>query len=174
MQAGLTGAEKDGGRKPAGENPFTAKASLVRYWKNQISNDLQTPWFFLNKASPLKGVQLATFSKLLADPHNSLSTQLPSFCSKANLLCFPDLSPSLEKHGQDVNFATYNDKNFTNYGTNRPGGVDTFKNYSNDFLPLDSFRRYSRGSVGHGDKFSSYAIDGNLVDQSFNLAGTKA
>ncbi|XP_027152578.1 polygalacturonase-1 non-catalytic subunit beta-like [Coffea eugenioides] len=173
MQVGLSGSETDGRLKLAGENPFTAKASLIRRWGTQVTNDLPMPGFFLNKASPLNAVQMATFSKLLAD-QNSFSTQLPAFCSKANLLCFPDLSPSLEKYGNDVNFVTYSDKNFTNYGTDRPGGVDTFKNYSNDFLPLDSFRRYSRGSLGHNDKFSTYAIDGNLVEQTFDTYGTTA
>ncbi|KAL3501193.1 hypothetical protein ACH5RR_035642 [Cinchona calisaya] len=170
---GLAEAKKDVGRKLAGESPFTAKASLIRYWKKHVSNDLPKPWFLLNKASPLNAVQLATFSKL-AD-QKSLSTQLPSFCSKANLLCFPDISPSLEKHRQDVNFATYSDKNFTNYGTNRPGGLDSFKNYSKDEnIPFDNFRRYSRGSIGHNDKFSGYALDGNVADESFNTYGTTA
>ncbi|KAI5679198.1 hypothetical protein M9H77_10148 [Catharanthus roseus] len=160
-----------GGRKLGGENPFTAKASVIRYWKKQISNDLPKPWFLLNKASPLDAVQLASFSKL-AD-QNSLSTKLPTFCSKANLLCFPDLSPSLEKHENDVNFATYNFRNFTNYGTSRTGGFDSFKNYSDgENVPIDNFRRYSRDSVGHDDKFSNYAPESNVVDQRFNTYGT--
>ncbi|KAA8533144.1 hypothetical protein F0562_033323 [Nyssa sinensis] len=162
--------EVSGGSK-VGENPFTPKAFLIRYWNKQISNDFPKPSFLLNKASPLSAVESATFSKL-AD-HNVLSTQLPSFCTKANLLCFPDLSPSLEKHGQNVNFASYLNKNFTNYGTDQLGGFDSFKNYSDGInLPLDSFRRYSRGSVGHGDKFANYAPDTNVADQSFNTYGT--
>ncbi|KAL3511296.1 hypothetical protein ACH5RR_030697 [Cinchona calisaya] len=159
------------GRKLAENSPFTAKASVIRYWKKQVSNNLPKPWFFLNKASPLDAVQLATFSKL-AD-QNSLSTQLPDFCSKANLICFPELSPSLKKHTGDVNFASYFLQNFTNYGTDRAGGVDSFKNYTNgDNLPVDTFRRYSRDSVGHDDKFNNYALDANVVDQSFHTYGT--
>ncbi|XP_009596009.1 polygalacturonase non-catalytic subunit AroGP3-like [Nicotiana tabacum] len=155
-------------------NPFTPKGYLIRYWKKQVSNDLPKPWFLLNKASPLNAAQYATYTKLVAD-QNALSTQLHSFCSSANLLCAPDLSPSLEKHSQDVNFASYNDKNFTNYGTTRAGGFDGFKNYSDgENIPVDSFRRYSRDSGGHDDRFSNYAPDGNVIDQSFNTYGTNA
>ncbi|XP_011086565.1 polygalacturonase-1 non-catalytic subunit beta-like [Sesamum indicum] len=161
------------GDSTAGENPFTPKGYVMRYWKKQISNDLPKPEFLLKKASPLNAAQYAAFSKL-AD-QNLLSTQLPDFCSKANLLCFPDLSPSLEKHDGNVNFASYSNKNFTNYGTDRLGGTDSFKNYSDgENVPLDSFRRYSRDSTGHNDKFTSYATDANVVDQSFNTYGTSA
>ncbi|KAE9454102.1 hypothetical protein C3L33_13995, partial [Rhododendron williamsianum] len=85
----------------AGTNPFTPKASLIRYWKIQISNDLPKPWFLLNKASPLTAVESATFSKL-ANDQNALTNQLQSFCSSADLLCFPDLLQNLEKNG-DIN-----------------------------------------------------------------------
>ncbi|PSS28628.1 Polygalacturonase-1 non-catalytic subunit beta like [Actinidia chinensis var. chinensis] len=161
------------GESEAGGNPFTPKASLIRYWKKQISNDLPKPWFLLNKASPMSAVEMATFSKL-AD-QNALSTRLHAFCSSAQLLCFNDLSPSLEKHGQNANFVAYSDNNFTNYGTGRLGGVDSFKNYSDgENLPVDSFRRYSRNAVGHGDQFSNYAPDTNVADQRFNTYGTSA
>ncbi|CAI9092916.1 OLC1v1028283C1 [Oldenlandia corymbosa var. corymbosa] len=163
---------KEIGRKLAEESPFTAKASFIRYWKKQVSTNLPKS-FFLDKASPLDAVQLATFSKL-AD-QNSLSIRLPTFCKQADLFCFPDVGTSLEKHSQDVNFAEYNLQNFTNYGTNRLGGVDSFKNYTNDDnLPVDTFRRYSRDSVGHDDMFTNYALDSNVVDQTFNTYGTKA
>ncbi|KAL2456776.1 putative polygalacturonase non-catalytic subunit [Abeliophyllum distichum] len=170
MQVGVTAAGESSG---AGENPFTPKGYLIRYWKKQISNDLPKPGFLLDKASPLDSVQFATFSKL-AD-QNSLATHLPEFCAKANLLCFPDLTPSLEKHDGNVNFATYLNKNFTNYGSSRLGGVDSFKNYSDgDNLPVDTFRRYSRNSAGHNEKFTSYATNANVADQSFNTYGTTA
>ncbi|XP_022851645.1 polygalacturonase-1 non-catalytic subunit beta-like [Olea europaea var. sylvestris] len=165
--------EAGGESSGAGENPFTPKGYVIRYWKKQISNDLPKPLFLLNKASPLDSVQFAAFSKL-AD-RNSLSTHLPEFCAKANLLCFPDLTPSLEKHDGDVNFAAYNDRNFTNYGTGRLGGVDSFKSYADgENIPVNTFRRYSRDSAGHNDKFNSYASNGNVPDQSFNTYGTTA
>jgi hypothetical protein len=50
----------------------------------------------------------------------------------ANLLCFSNLSPSLEKHEKDSNFAGYLDWNFTNYGTDRLSGTDSFQKYSGD------------------------------------------
>ncbi|XP_042053090.1 polygalacturonase-1 non-catalytic subunit beta-like [Salvia splendens] len=158
----------------AGENPFTPKGYAMRYWKKQISNDLPKPEFLFDKASPLSAAEYAAFSKLAAD-QSSLSTQLPEFCSKANLLCFPDLSPSLEKHSDNANFAAYVGKNFTNYGTDRVGGTDDFRSYSeNENVVVDTFRRYSRDSTGHRDKFTGYGTDANVVDQSFNTYGTAA
>lgn len=152
---------------PTGENPFSPKGSLLRYWKKQVSNDLPKPDFLLNKASPLTAVQTATFSKL-AD-QNTLSTKLSSFCSSAKLLCFPDLSPSLEKHDQNVAFSSYSDKNFTNYGTLKGGDTDSFQKYADgENVPVNTFRRYGRDSVGHDTDFTSYATDANVVDQSFN------
>lgn len=152
----------------AGENPFTPKAYVIRYWEKQISNDLPKPSFLLDKASPLTAANYAAFSRL-AD-QNSLSTRLPDFCAKADLLCFPDLAPSLEKHSQDVNFATYLFENFTNYGTKRRGGVDSFTQY----VVEDTFRRYSRGSTDHNDKFTVYANDSSVIDDRFNTYGAAA
>lgn len=164
---GVAGAGRRLFDSPAGENPFTPKAYLIRYWKKQVSNDLPKPEFLLNKASPLTAVESATFSKL-AD-QNALSTHLPQFCSSAKLLCFPDVSPSLEKHDQNVDFSLYTDKNFTNYGTLKGGDTDSFKNYSDGVnIPVNTFRRYGRESVGHDTKFSNYAPDTNVADQSFN------
>ncbi|CAL5338334.1 unnamed protein product [Camellia sinensis] len=173
FNVGLAGTGENFGSVLTGENPFSPKAYLIRYWKKQISNDLPKPWFLLNKASPMSAVESATFTKLAAQ--NSLSTNLPSFCSSANLLCFTDSSPSLENHDDAVNFAVYLNKNFTNYGTSQPGGVDSFKNYSDgDNLPVDSFRRYGRDSAGHDLKFSNYAPNANVVDQKFNTYGAAA
>ncbi|KAJ8569798.1 hypothetical protein K7X08_006375 [Anisodus acutangulus] len=153
-------------------NPFTPKGYLIRYWKKKVSNDLPKPWFLLNKASPLNAAQYATYTKLVAD-QNALTTQLQSFCSSANLMCAPDLAPSLEKHSGDVHFSTYGDKNFTNYGTKVFGeGFNSFKNYSEDGS-VSSFRRYGRDSP-HDQKFANYASDGNVIDQSFNSYSTNS
>lgn len=149
------------------KNPFTPKAFVVRYWDKEIRNGLPKPSFLLSKASPLSAVDSASFAKLAAG--GALSTRLPEFCSAANLLCFPEVGPSLEKHDKDASFAVYRDKNFTNYGTGRPGGVDSFKNYSDgENIPVNDFRRYSRNSAGHKESFLSYGSDGNVVDQSFH------
>ncbi|PHU02838.1 hypothetical protein BC332_28089 [Capsicum chinense] len=160
------------GKRDNSVNPFTPKAYSIRYWNKQISNQLPKPWFLLNKASPLNAAQFAKYSKLAGD-EESLSKQIQSFCILANLLCFPDISSSLEKHGQDVQFSSYMSKNFTNYGNKLPGGFDSFKKYAeNDNLPTNSFRQYSRGGAGHDDIFSTYAPNGNVIDQSFNTYGT--
>lgn len=156
-----------------GENPFTPKAYLMRYWDKEIRNGQPKPEFLLSKVSPLSAVDSASFSKLAAS--NDLSSHLPAFCTLADLLCFPELAQSLEKHEKDSNFAGYADRNFTNYGTDRVGGADQFKKYSSDLnLPVDSFRRYSRDSTGHKDNFVSYADNGNVVDQGFTSYATKA
>ncbi|XP_057762832.1 polygalacturonase 1 beta-like protein 3 [Arachis stenosperma] len=157
-------------------NPFTPKASLLRYWDKEIRNNVPKPNFLLSKASPLTAVDAAAFSKLAGSGGGiALSTRLPEFCAAANLLCFPDLGASLEKHDKDANFAGYGDKNFTNYGTSRPGGSDAFKKYSDDAnIPVNDFRRYGRDSAGHSESFSSYATDGNVVDQSFHTYGSSA
>jgi hypothetical protein len=171
MQVGFASAG-DGGSY-AGENPFTPKAYLVRYWNKEIRNSQPKPAFLLSKASPLSAVDSASFAKLAAQ--SDLSSHLPAFCASANLLCFSDLSPSLEKHETDSNFAGYSDRNFTNYGTDRLGGTDSFQKYSGDEnIPVDSFRRYSRDSTGHKDNFVNYAPNGNVVDQSFNTYATGA
>ncbi|KAL3582753.1 hypothetical protein D5086_017085 [Populus alba] len=81
----------------------------------------------------------------------------------------------LEKHDHDSHFAIYNNKNFTNYGTDRAGGADSFKElFDGDNIPVDSFRRYGRDAAGHGETFSNYAPESNVVDQSFNTYGAGA
>ncbi|KAL3636342.1 fungal class II heme-containing peroxidase [Castilleja foliolosa] len=158
----------------AGENPFTPKGFLVRYWKKQISNNLPPPQFLLDKASPLTAPQLAFFSKL-AGNSNSLSDHLLDFCTKANLLCVPDLSRRRERqrHRHNVNFTSYVNKNFTNYGSGRIGSFDSFKNYSDGYnIVSDNFRRYSHESTGHSENFTSYAESANMANQSFAGYGT--
>ncbi|KAL2344323.1 hypothetical protein Fmac_005608 [Flemingia macrophylla] len=162
-----------GGRDAGDKNPFAPKAFVARYWDKHVINNLTKPSFLLSKASPMSAADAAWFAKLAAA--NTLSTRLPEFCSAAHLLCFPEVRPSLEKHSEDVDFQTYDDgQNFTNYGTSRPAGIDSFKNYSNGLFstPVNEFRRYSRGAAGHDDSFASYAGDTNVADQSFHTYGT--
>ncbi|XP_030467434.2 polygalacturonase 1 beta-like protein 1 [Syzygium oleosum] len=169
LSVGLAGAGAGDGDSPG--NPFTPRASLLRYWNKEIPNAaLPKPAFLLSKASPLDAVDAAAFAKLAA--RGSLADHLPAFCAAAGLLCFPDLSPSLEKHPTDSDFAVYSNKNFSNYGNDRLGGLDSFKNYSDgENVPIDTFRRYSHDSSGHGDRFANYGPGGNVVDQSFSSYG---
>ncbi|KAG2322330.1 hypothetical protein Bca52824_015543 [Brassica carinata] len=161
----------DGGFS-AEENPFTPKASLVRYWNKEITADKSLrSEFLISKASPLNAVDSAIFAKLAAQ--NSLPTRLPDFCSAANLFCFPDLTPSLEKHNDDVKFSVYDQKNFTSYGNARAAGADSFKTYSKGLNgAIDTFRRYSRNAAGHDDKFTVYGERGNVDEKDFNSYGT--
>ncbi|KAL2903248.1 Polygalacturonase 1 beta-like protein 3 [Bienertia sinuspersici] len=156
-----------------GANPFTPKAYAIRYWNNKIYK-VPRPEFLLKKASPLSASDSTRFAQLAAS--NSLSSQLDSFCKLANLLCFPDPVLSLSsKQPADGKFAVYDDKNFTNYATGAAGGLNSFKNYSdNSNEPIDSFRRYSRDSAGHKDEFTSYADEGNVISQTFNTYGAGA
>ncbi|CAO2819092.1 unnamed protein product [Amaranthus hypochondriacus] len=159
------------------ENPFTARASLIRYWNTHISNNLPKPKFLLSKASPLNAVETAVFAKLASA--NTLHTRLSSFCSAANLFC--DFESSLQGQGQghqhhggrkDANFASYNNKQFSVYGGSHVGGVDSFKNYSDNInMGVNTFTRYSTNSAGHGETFSSYADNGNVANDSFTSYG---
>ncbi|KAK7845207.1 polygalacturonase non-catalytic subunit arogp2 [Quercus suber] len=78
-----------------GENPFTPKTYLIRYWNKEIQNNHAKPIFLLSKASPLSAVESDNFSKLAAQ--NALSFRLSAFCTSANLLCFPNTLPSYWK-----------------------------------------------------------------------------
>lgn len=148
------------------KNPFTARASLNRYWNTHISNNLPKPAFFFSKASPLNAIDLALFSNLKTLPHSLI----PSFCSSANLLCqIHDSVNDVTASGgrsHDSNFVFYSNKHFINYGS------DTFKNYSNGLnLPMDSFARYSKDSTAHVESFSSYARDANVANGTFASYG---
>lgn len=161
------------------KNPFTAKASLIRYWNNQISNDLPKPNFLLSKASPLGPTESAILVKLATQ--NDLSTHLDSFCSLAGLFCSyddkPDGNPTENDvvSKQDANFAIYANKNFANYGDSRLGGADSFKNYSSELnQPNDSFRKYSRDSTSRHEEFTNYAAEANVATSVFTGYGAGA
>ncbi|KAM7264781.1 hypothetical protein ACFE04_002464 [Oxalis oulophora] len=158
------------GELSVAKNPLTPKASLIRYWSKKIDNNAPQSEFLLSKASPLTAVDSATFTKL-AEQKN-LSTHLPQFCSAANLLCFPDLSASLDEHSSNASFSVYGDRNFTNYGIGGKEQANSFKNYSSDEnISVNSFKHYSRNSDTQDAKFSSYSDNGNIADQSFNSYG---
>ncbi|KAH9613604.1 hypothetical protein KSS87_013656 [Heliosperma pusillum] len=159
-------------------NPFTAKASLIRYWNNHISNNIPKPAFLLSKASPLNALDTSIFIEL-ASKH-SLKTRLPSFCKAAHLFCeFDSLlqinrSPTPPHHG-DSDFTSYNSKQFSTYGASKLGGVDSFKNYSSNVnMPVDSFTRYSPATAKHSETFTNYANNGNVANDSFTNYGTGA
>ncbi|CAI9767334.1 unnamed protein product [Fraxinus pennsylvanica] len=154
-------------------NPFTARASLVRYWKKHISNNLPKPSFLLSKSSPLSAVDSAFFTKLATQ--NALSSHLPAFCATADLFCLLDSKPTLQTHEDDPNFAHYTNKNFAAYGSSSLGGVDVFKNYSQGVnFATGSFARYSRGSTGHNENFAGYADDGNVASSNFSSYASSA
>ena len=158
-------------------NPFTPKASLIRYWKTHVSNNLPIPEFILSKASPLSAHHSAFFTNLATYEHLS-SDQYDSFCSLANLYCFFDSTSDGHPHDavnpnqNNANFALYSNKHFTNYGSSRPNGVDSFKNYSQGInSPNDSFKQYSQKSTRHSEQFMNYAENGNVADTNFTSYG---
>ncbi|KAM7251751.1 hypothetical protein ACFE04_023634 [Oxalis oulophora] len=153
------------------KNPFTPKASLIRYWSQSIKSNAPQSEFLLSKASPMTAIESASFAKLAKQ--NKLSTQLPQFCSAAKLLCFPDLSPSLEKHSPESSFSGYSNQNFTNYGTGGRGRENNFKKYATDVFG-SPFKQYSRNSKDQDVTFSTYTENGPIPDQSFNSYAKKA
>ncbi|KDP26582.1 hypothetical protein JCGZ_17740 [Jatropha curcas] len=155
------------------QNPFTPKASLTRYWSNQITTKLPISPFILSKASPLDALTSVSFSKLASQ--NALSTHLPAFCSAAKLFCYPHSSPSLQEQRKDSDFATYQNQNFTNYGTGQVGLAASFKEYSeSENEANDAFLRYSRSAEDNKEKFSEYAHAANLAVGNFKTYGTGA
>ncbi|OWM65394.1 polygalacturonase 1 beta-like protein 3 [Punica granatum] len=158
----------------AQNNPFTARAALIRYWNRHISTRLPTPPppFLLSKASPLNAAESAYLAKLATT--SSLSAHHRTFCSLAHLFCSfepePDSLPPIAGSNDklDANFAVYTSKQFSNYGTSRRSGSDLFKNYSAGINTLnDSFKKYSKGSTAHSEGFANYALDGNVANGSF-------
>lgn len=171
---GFATVSSRGGDGAAAENPFSAKAALIRYWSRKVANRRPKPAFLLSKASPLSAVETALYERLAAAP-SALAERLPSFCSAAALFCFPELAAPLDQRGGAANFAVYSSKDFSNYATGKVGGASSFKNYSdNENVPIDSFRRYSRGSSAHADGFANYAPNGNVVTANFTSYATGA
>ncbi|KAF7806099.1 polygalacturonase 1 beta-like protein 3 [Senna tora] len=157
-------------------NPFTPRASLVRYWNTHVSNKLPIPQFLVSKASPLTPRDYAFFRKLVS--HKTLSSRFESFCTLANLYCsFDDSSKDAihRTNNDDANFALYSNKRFTNYGSSRVAGVDSFKNYSGGLNTVtDSFKKYSQASTRHSERFTNYAENTNVANTNFTSYGSKA
>lgn len=168
-------------------NPFSPKASLIRYWNTRISNKLPIPNSLLSKASPLTPHQYAILINHLnlhIKHKPFFSSQFhQSLCSTPNLFCTFDhpntphqqQQTAVTKNDVDSNFAVYSNKRFSNYGSSRLGGVDSFKNYSNELnTNNDSFKRYSATSTRHGGNFNNYAENGNVANTNFTSYGAGA
>ncbi|TKY73491.1 polygalacturonase-1 non-catalytic subunit beta [Spatholobus suberectus] len=159
-------------------NPFSPKASLIRYWNARVSNKLPIPHFLLSKASPLTPHHYAILSNLLNQKPKPFTPKLRhSLCSSPNLFCSFDDTPTntLQRENDDPNFAVYNNKRFANYGSSRVGGADSFKNYSNGLnANNDAFRRYSAASTRHSGQFKNYAENGNVANTNFTSYGSGA
>ncbi|KAG5049840.1 hypothetical protein AAZX31_04G165600 [Glycine max] len=157
-------------------NPFSPKASLIRYWNTRVSNNLPIPHLLLSKASTLTPHHYAILSKLLNQKPKPNENLHHSLCSSPNLLCSFDDTPFAQTHkNDDGNFAVYSNKRFANYGSSRVGGVDSFKNYSNGLnANNDAFRRYSAASTRRGEQFKNYADNGNVANTNFSSYGSTA
>ncbi|WOL03151.1 BURP domain-containing protein 12-like [Canna indica] len=159
-------------------NPFTARAALIRYWNRKVPTNRTQPAFLLARLSPLSALDSATFSSLAAGDPSALSPRLTALCAAARILCNPadsnTYSASARKDDSSA-FASYQNSNFSDYGTDAAGGRNAFKSYSDNLnVPVDTFRRYSRDSVGHNDSFASYAPDGNVVTANFTSYASSA
>ncbi|KAJ0104795.1 hypothetical protein Patl1_18017 [Pistacia atlantica] len=168
------------------DNPFTAKASLIRYWNTHVSSDLpKPPPFLLSKASPLNAVDLAKLTKVATG--NSLSSNLDAFCSLANLICsFDSQSDAFKRTSQDANFAvkmelvtvktspamlktvTLSNENFTSYGPGANGGSGQFTSYADRVnVPNLRFTSYDSDDNNHKLKFTSYSDETNSGAETF-------
>ncbi|KAJ0978046.1 hypothetical protein J5N97_013520 [Dioscorea zingiberensis] len=156
-------------------NPFAAKATVIRYWDRKIPTERPLPGFLLSKLSPLSALDSTTYSSLVSSNPSLLTAHLPAFCSAAHLLCLPSLANSQVSHSKDSNFAKYTNINFTNYGTRINAGQDSFKIYSkSQTIPVDSFRSYSRDSVGHDETFKTYSPNGTIITDNFTSYASSA
>ncbi|XP_047174019.1 polygalacturonase 1 beta-like protein 2 [Vigna umbellata] len=160
-------------------NPFSPKASLIRYWNTRVTNRPPIPHFLLAKASPLTPQHYAILNKLLNEKPKLYIPKLhQSLCSSPNLFCsFDDASNThrLQRKNDDANFAVYNNKHFANYGSSKVDGVDSFKNYSNGLnANNDAFRRYSDSSTRRAEQFKNYADNGNVANTNFTSYGSAA
>ncbi|KAG6520265.1 BURP domain-containing protein 12-like [Zingiber officinale] len=152
-------------------NPFTVRAALIRYWNRKVPTNRPQPAFILDKLSPLSALDSATYSSLAAADPATLSSRLSDLCAAARLLCNPEdtntYSDAARKDDSSA-FGSYQNSNFSDYGSGAKGGSNGFSHYSDDVnVAVDSFRRYSRGSIRHNDSFASYAEGGNVVTANF-------
>lgn len=121
-------------------NPFTPKASLIRYWNAHVSNKNPIPNFLLTKASLLTPQHYATLNKLLTHKPFSPNQFHHSLCSTPNLYCSfdndtfhdPTTTTTTVEAKNDTNFALYSNKRFANYGSSRTGMhlEECIKNFS--------------------------------------------
>ncbi|XP_031497977.1 BURP domain-containing protein 12-like [Nymphaea colorata] len=137
------------GRKSV--NPFSPKASFLRYWRNT-----ELPAFLLAKCSPLNATQAATYARYI-DAH-TLQEHLPFFCASANFYC------TFLKKKKRPNFVKYTkagSSDFTNYSVSSNVAEVTFATYGGDQDGhCQQFTRYeSDGNVGAG-RFSKYNTEG--------------
>ncbi|XP_061365389.1 polygalacturonase 1 beta-like protein 1 [Gastrolobium bilobum] len=162
-------------------NPFSPKASLIRYWNTHVSNKHPIPHFLLSKASPLTPQHYAILNNLITHKpfspqfHNSLCSTPNFYCSFDDTLHNPTTTTTTTMTKGDANFALYSNKRFANYGSSRVGGVDSFKNYSDGLnTNNDSFKKYSTTSTRHGGEFKNYAENGNVANTNFTSYGSGA
>ena len=107
----------------------------------------------------LSTIDLASFSKLVVQNSLWLTSwpSAPPRTSSASLI-WHRVSRSMTKTQTLQGMRTRTSPTTT--PTGRFGGADSFKTYSNNRnLPVDSFRRYNRGSTGHNDKFKKQRIE---------------
>ncbi|WOL10962.1 hypothetical protein Cni_G19722 [Canna indica] len=162
----------------AAENPFTARAALIRYWNRKVPTHRPQPSFLLSKLSPLSALDSAIFSALAATDPSALSLRLLALCAAARLLCTPDYTntySAASRKDDSSAFASYQNSNFSDFGTGAANGLNSFKNYSDGLnVAFDTFRRYSRDSTQHNDSFASYAPDGNIATTNFTSYASSA
>ncbi|XP_031479099.1 BURP domain-containing protein 12-like [Nymphaea colorata] len=153
-------------------NPFSPKASLLRYWRRTFPN-AELPPFLLGKASPLNATQAAAYARYI-DAH-TLQEHLPSFCASANLYC-----TSLKKKKGSApapvpdSFTEYSGRDFVKY--TKPGAISSsdFTNYSvSSNVAKDTFTTYGGDHDQRGQQFTRYESDGNVGAGRFSKYDTE-
>ncbi|KAJ4849604.1 hypothetical protein Tsubulata_049541 [Turnera subulata] len=125
-------------------NPFSPRASLIRYWNKHVSNNLPKPTL-------LHSVPLTRPSLPSSPPKLTLLSPRLLFLGQLELLLRFEAKPWQSTTNTSTSPSISN-RRFTNYGRSRQSEGDSFKNYSNGLNSAkDSFLRYSNQATGHGE-----------------------
>jgi hypothetical protein len=144
-------------------NPFTAKAAFIRYWNRKVPSSRPHPAFFFAKLSPLSAPDAAAFSTL-ASAGKLASTPVASWSASSPSPTAKDAEDGSASSGGTAPFKDYENGNFTSYGNKGAGGADQFAFYSRgESNPVDTFKRYGKGSLGRDDSFTSYEAENNII-----------
>ncbi|KAF8040815.1 hypothetical protein BT93_B2900 [Corymbia citriodora subsp. variegata] len=100
----IAGTTTDANSLAGGANSIPPKEYLLRYWNEQITNNLTMPPLLVSKVSPLTSAETNLFAQLVAK--DAISDHLRSFCKATQLPCFPALTYYPVSYGVDNSATT--------------------------------------------------------------------